>query len=157
MQSSTNKPLWFAVSSAIHFAVLSLMLATTTLAAAESTDPVALAEEQLKTLETRLQASEPLGASELGEMQASLLEVRQVARNCLEEVEQAQRKLDRELKILDPASAKATADGDGTATEQKLQASSSEGGRIVDLNERISTLKARRSSCQLPQLQRGEL
>ena len=153
MQYSTNKPLWFALSSAILFAVLSLMLATTTLAAAESTDPVALAEEQLKTLET----PEPLGASEFGEMQASLLEVRQVARNCLEEVEQAQRKLDRELKILDPASAKATADGDGTATEQKLQASSSEGGRIVDLNERISALKARRSSCQLPQLQRGEL
>ena len=157
MRYSTNKPLWFAVSSAILFAVLALMLATTTLAAVESTDPVALAEAQLKTLETRLEASDPLSEIELDEIQASLQGVRQVARNCLHEVEQAQTKLDRELRILDPASAKATTDGDGTAAEHKPQASSSEGGRIADLNERISALKARRSSCQLLQLQRGEL
>jgi hypothetical protein len=157
MRHSTNKPLWFALSSAILFAVLSLMLSTTTLAAVESTDPITLAEAQLKTLETRLAASDPLSAAELDEMQASLQVVRQVARNCLHEVEQAQTKLDRELKILDPASAKAMTDGDGTAAEQKTQASSSEGGRIADLNERISALKARRSSCQLLQLQRGEL
>ncbi len=90
-------------------------------------------------------------------MQASLQEVRQVARNCLDEVEQAQRKLDRELKILDPASAKTTTDGEGSATEQKPQTASSKDGRKVDLNERISALNARRSSCQLLRLHSGEL
>ena len=156
-QFSTNRQLCLALSSAILFAVLTLMLTTTTLAAAESTDPVAQAEEQLKVLEVRLEASDTLSKGQLNEMQASLQEVRQVARNCLAEVEQAQRKLDRELKILDPASAKATLDGDGTATGQKPQTSSSTDRQIVDLNERISALNARRSNCQLLRLRSGEL
>ena len=155
-QFSTNRPLFSALSSAILFAVLTLMAATT-LAAAESTDPVAQAEEQLKALEMRLEASGSLSEVELNEIQASLQEVRQVARNCLDEVEQAQRKLDRELKILDPASAKTATDGEGSATEQKPQTSSSKDGRIVDLNERISALNARRSSCQLLRLHSGDL
>ncbi len=156
-QFSTDRPFCLALSSAILFAVLTLMPATTTLAAAESTDPVAQAEEQIKALETRLDASDDLSKVQLNEMLASLLEIRQVARNCLDEVEQAQRKLDREQKILDPASAKTPTDGEGTATEQKPRTPSPTDRRMVDLDERISALNARRSSCQLLRLNSDEL
>ena len=157
IQFSTNKPLWLALSSAILFTLLTLMLAGTTLAADESADPVAQAEKQLKVLEARLETLNNPSQAQLKEMEASLQEVRQVARSCLDEVEQTQRKLDRELAILDPSSTKTTADGDGTVTEQKPQTASSTDRHKLDLSERTSALNARRSSCQLLRLHSDEL
>lgn len=143
---------------ALVLAAVSLQPSPLLAAEDDSADPVVQAQMQLEALELRLNTLDMPDKVQLGEIDAGIKEIRLAARSCLAQAEETQRRLDRESQILTPDGEAATTDGDGVKTAKKPgpRGSSVDALRLA-LQEQLSALQARRSSCKLLQLRSSEL
>ena len=159
MYSHTQKwhPIAAACTILILLAAIPVLHPGKLRAADGAADPVTQANRQLESLEQRLQASDAQDAHQLDEIEAAIKDIRQMARDCLDEADKLQARLQRELAVLAPESVAPKTEGEAAQPAETPQVSAPLDSQRLALDERISSVKARIGSCQLLRLRSDEL